>query len=69
MIIEAYGKGMLISVCMIMEDCMGQNILVGVFCVVALAAGIWGWLIDRGYSFGKDEDKKLESEEKVDEEN
>lgn len=50
---------MLISVCMIMEVCMGQNILVGVFCVAALAAGIWGWLIDRGYSFGKDEDKKL----------
>ena len=29
----------------IAEQKMGENIFVGVLCVVALAAGIWGWWI------------------------
>ncbi|MDO4678447.1 MAG: hypothetical protein UFJ18_09320 [Blautia sp.] len=37
---------MLVSVCFRKEDYMGENIFVIVLCVIALAAGIWGWWID-----------------------
>ena len=37
---------MLISVCMFMEDYMGQNIFIGLLCVIALLAGIWSWLLE-----------------------
>ena len=40
-VVKAYRKGMLISVCMFMEDYMGQNIFIGLLCVIALLAGIW----------------------------
>lgn len=56
---------MFISVCRIMEDYMGQNIFIGVLCVIALSAGIWSWLLGKGYTFEKDKSKKLE--ETVDE--
>lgn len=69
-VVKAYRKGMLISVCMFMEDYMGQNIFIGLLCVIALLAGIWSWLLERGYSFGKYNDKKEEGrEEKIDEKN
>lgn len=50
---------MFISVCRIMEDYMGQNIFIGVLCVIALSAGIWSWLLEKGYTFEKDKSKKL----------
>ncbi len=33
---------------------MGQDIFVGVLCVLALAAGFWGWWIDNGGSNKKE---------------
>ena len=41
---------------------MGQDIFVGIICVLALAAGVWGWWVDNGSSF-----KKKEKEKTVDE--
>ena len=37
---------------------MGENIFVGILCVIALAAAVWGWWIDNGGSSGK-KDKKI----------
>lgn len=34
-----------------MEVNMIQNIIVGILCLIALAAGIWGWWTDNGGSF------------------
>ena len=38
---------------------MGENIFVGVLCVVALAAGIWGWWMERGFFTSKKEEKEV----------
>ena len=27
---------------------MGQDIFAGVLCLIVIAAGVWGWWIDRG---------------------
>lgn len=38
---------------------MGQNIFVGILCIIALAAGFWGWWIDHGDSVSKNEEKHV----------
>lgn len=38
---------------------MGENIFVGVLCVVALAAGIWGWWMERGFFTSKKKEKEV----------
>lgn len=43
----------------IAEQKMGENIFVGVLCVVALAAGIWGWWMERGFFTSKKEEKEV----------
>ena len=43
----------------IAEQKMGENIFVGALCVVALAAGIWGWWMERGFFTSKKERKCL----------
>lgn len=49
---------------------MVQNICVGILCVVALAAGVWGWWVDNGGTFGKGhENDAKECEECRDEKN
>lgn len=48
---------MIITVCFRMEDYMGENIFVGILCIIALGATVCGWWIDNGGSFGK-KDKK-----------
>ena len=61
---------MIISVCFRMEDYMGENIFVGILCIIAVAAAVWGWWIDNGCSFGKKDKKNLEeSEGNLDEKN
>lgn len=61
---------MVIFVCFRMEDYMSQNIFVGILCVIALVAAVWGWWIENGDSFGKRDKKNLEeSEENIDEKN
>lgn len=42
---------------------MVENILAGILGVIALLAGLWSWLVDKGYSFGKDNNKKSEKSE------
>lgn len=54
---------MIISVCFRMEDYMGENIFVGILCVIALAAAVWGWWIDNGGSSRKKDKKNLEERE------
>lgn len=46
---------------------MIQNIFVGILCVIALSAGVWGWIVDNGITFKK-ENKSIE-EDKQNEEN
>lgn len=36
---------------------MALNILIGIMCVIAVAAGIWGWWLDNGGSFGSGKEK------------
>ena len=43
----------------IAEQKMGENIFVGALCVVALAAGIWGWWMERGFFTSKKEEKEV----------
>lgn len=46
---------------------MIQNIFVGILCVIALSAGVWGWIVDNGITLKK-ENKSIE-EDKQNEEN
>lgn len=39
---------------------MFQNIIAGVLCVIVLAAGVWGWWVDNGGTFKRDNTKNLE---------
>lgn len=49
---------------------MGQNIFVGILCIIAAGASIWGWWVDNGGSFRKYNEKNIkECEECNDEEN
>lgn len=41
--------------CLRMEICMGQNIFIGVLCLMAVLAGVWCWKVD---SAKKIDDKK-----------
>ena len=43
---------------------MYSNILVGIMCVITIAAGIWGWWLENG---GSSEDSKREDDIKDDE--
>lgn len=36
---------------------MVLDIVVVILCLIVLAAGIWGWLIESGYDFKKNKDK------------
>lgn len=40
------------------EDFMGQNIFVGILCILALAIGIWGVWFENGGSFRKEDPKE-----------
>ena len=49
---------------------MGQNIFVAVLCVIALAATIWGWWVDNGGTFKRDNENNIdECEESRNEKN
>lgn len=48
---------------------MGQDIFVGILCVIAVAAGVWGWWVDNGGSFRKDKKSVEEREEGCNEKN
>ena len=37
---------------------MFSNILVAIMCVIAIAAGIWGWWLENGQDSKKDDDIK-----------
>lgn len=37
--------------CFAMEREVFSNILVAIMCVIAIAAGIWGWWLENGGSF------------------
>ena len=39
---------------------MIQNIFVGILCVIALSAGVWGWIVDNGITLKK-ENKSIDS--------
>ena len=49
---------------------MIQNIFVGILCVIALSAGVWGWIVDNGITLKKEnkENKSIE-EDKQNEKN
>ena len=42
---------------------MGENIFVGILCVIALSAAVWRWWIDNGGSSGKKDKKNIEESE------
>lgn len=49
---------------------MIQNIFVGILCVIALSAGVWGWIVDNGITLKKEnKNKKDIKEDKPNEEN